>query len=412
MTTIKRNYEVAREIYRTYGVDTDLVIEKIKMIPLSIHCWQLDDIRGFEGKKYDLSGGIAVTGEYPKINYSLDAYRNDMAKILKLIPGKKKLNLHAIYLDAGNEMVDRDQIKPEHFKSWVTFAKENNIGIDFNPTCFSHPMSQQGQTLSSSDDSIRNFWINHIKQSRKIGEYFGKELDIRCITNIWIPDGSKEVPVDQLGPRKRLEQSLDEIFSDQVNPLYNMDALESKLFGIGTESYVVGSHEFYTNYVAKKGHSMICLDAGHFHPTETISQKITAYLALQDELLIHVSRPVRWDSDHVVLFDDETKAIMHEIVRSDALDRVHLALDFFDGSINRFVATVLGARNALKSLLFAMLEPTRLLKELESTGKTTERLVLIEELKTLPFGFIWDKLCDDYGINPKDFLGEIHTIRK
>jgi L-rhamnose isomerase len=402
MKNINDRYEIAKQIYKEHGIDTDAVLERMRQIPLSIHCWQLDDVQGFENKGQALTGGIQVTGNYPGKPTSVEAFRQHLKKVLKRIPGKKRLNLHASYLDT-DEQVDRDRIEPRHFAKWVAFAKEQGIGLDFNPTCFSHPMSEGDRTLSSPDERVRRFWIDHVKQSRKIGEYFGKELGQRTITNIWVPDGSKEVPIDTLAPRKRLKESLDEIFAEPIDPKYNVDSLESKLFGIGTESYVVGSHEFYTNYVASTKNGIICLDAGHYHPTEVISKKLTAYLAFNQEIVLHVSRPVRWDSDHVVLLDDETQAIMREIARQDAFDRIHVGLDFFDGTINRIAATVVGARNARKAMLQALLENTKRLKTFEEKDDFTSRLVEVEENKTLPFGFVWDYYCTLEGVPAHDW---------
>lgn len=404
MNNIEQNYLLAKEMYASISVDTDKVIDILKKTPISVNCWQLDDVTGFEKSNQQLTGGIAATGSYPGKPKNIDEYRKQAKKVLDLIPGFKKLNLHAIYLDADDENVDRNEILPAHFRSWVDFAKENKIGLDFNPTCFSHPLSEDGFTLSHQDEHVRQFWIEHVIKSRKVGEYFGKELGMCCNTNIWIPDGYKDNPIDKLSPRLRLKESLDEIFKVKINQAYNRDAVESKLFGIGSESYVTGSHEFYTNYVTSTHNAMICLDAGHFHPTETISNKISSYLAFNQEILIHVSRPVRWDSDHVVILDDETKAIMHEIVRLNALNQVNIALDFFDGSINRKAATVIGARNTQKALLYALLEPSEQLKTLEKASDYTKRLALVEEYKTMPFGLVWDYFCEIEGVPGKKWL--------
>lgn len=400
---INKNYEIAKELYAAYGIDTDQVLEQMKEIPVSIHCWQIDDLTGLEDFDAKLTGGIAATGNAGGKPKSVEEYFEQLEKALQLIPGKKKVAAHAIYHTAGKG-VDRDQIEPEHFRSWVDFAKKMDIGLDFNPTYFSHPKSEDGFTLSSGDESIRSFWVEHGKRCRKIGEYFGKELGQTCYTNHWIPDGYKDITVDKLAPRKRLEQSLDEIFAEPIDPKYNVDSVESKLFGLGSESYVTGSHEFYSNYVAHKKNCIICMDAGHFHPTEVISSKLSSYLAFDQEIMLHVSRPVRWDSDHVTILDDETKAIMEEIARCDAFDKVHIGLDFFDGSINRIAATAIGGRSAKKAIMLALLQPTEELKEAEASGNFTKRLALLEEVKGLPFGFVWAKYCQDCGCAQDDWI--------
>ncbi len=405
MNTIKK-YEIAKQMYKTIGVDTDKAIQLLRETPISIQCWQLDDVTGFENRTTGLTGGIASTGNYPDKPKNIDEFRKHAEKALSLIPGKKKFNLHAMYLDTDDK-IDRNEIEPKHFQNWVNFAKENKIGLDFNPTCFSHPYSEEGFTLSHQDDTIRNFWIEHVKRTRIISDYFGKELGVRSVNNIWIPDGYKDKPIDQLAPRMRLKDSLDEIFKEKMNNQNHIDAVESKLFGLGSESYVTGSHEFYTNYVKNTNNVIICLDAGHYHPTEVISSKISSYLAFNEEILLHVSRPVRWDSDHVVLFDDETKAIMHEIVRCNALDKVNIGLDFFDGSINRIAATVLGSRNTQKALLYALLEPVQYFKGLENKGDYTNRLALVEEMKSMPFGFVWDYFCELENV-PINWLKEVN----
>jgi len=394
MKNIAKNYEIAKEIYAEYGVDTDKAIEIARRTPISINCWQLDDLTGFENPDMKLSGGIEATGNAPGKPKNKDEYMKHLDTALSLIPGNTKLALHAVYSDTKGEKVDRNQLEPKHFAFWVDYAKDKKITLDFNPTYFSHEKADSGFTLASKDKEIRDFWIEHGKRSRIIGAYFGKELGVPCITNHWIPDGYKDTTIDKLGPRERLAESLDEIFSEPIDPKYNIDSVESKLFGIGSESYVVGSHEFYTNYVAYRNNCILCMDAGHYHPTEVISSKISSYLAFGKELMLHLSRPVRWDSDHVIVVDDELKAIMEEIVRNNALDKVHIGLDFFDASINRIAATVIGARNARKALLMALLEPTRMLKDAEYADNFTKRLALLEETKTLPFGLVWDKLCE------------------
>jgi len=400
---INKNYEIAKEMYAAYGIDTDQVLEQMKEIPVSIHCWQIDDLTGLEDFDAKLTGGIAATGNAGGKPKSVEEYFEQLEKALQLIPGKKKVATHAIYHTAGKG-VDRDEIKPEHFTRWVEFAKKLEIGLDFNPTYFSHPKSEDGFTLSSADEAVRKFWVEHGKRCRKIGEYFGKELGQTCYTNHWIPDGYKDIAVDKLAPRKRLEQSLDEIFAEPIDPQYNVDSVESKLFGLGSESYVTGSHEFYSNYVAHKKNCIICMDAGHFHPTEVISSKLSSYLAFDQEIMLHVSRPVRWDSDHVTILDDETKAIMEEIARCNAFNKVHIGLDFFDGSINRIAATAIGGRSAKKAILLALLQPTEELKQAEAEGNFTKRLALLEELKALPFGLVWAKYCQDCGCAQDDWI--------
>jgi L-rhamnose isomerase len=370
----------------------------LKTIPISLHCWQGDDVGGFETPDAELSGGgIQATGNYPGKARTPGELRADLDKALSLIPGTHRLNLHAIYGDFGGQLVERTKILPEHFNTWTEWAKSKKIGIDFNPTFFSHPNADDGFTLSSQDEGIRNFWIEHGIACRKIGEAFGKALGTPCVTNIWIPDGYKDIPVDRKAPRERLRDALDAVLAEQIDPKYNLDAVESKLFGIGSESYVVGSHEFYLAYALTRK-ALLCLDAGHFHPTEVISNKISGVLTFLDEILLHVSRPVRWDSDHVVILDDELQAIAQEIVRGDYLKRVHIGLDFFDASINRVAAWVIGTRNMLKALLMALLEPITKLREYESAGDLTSRLAMLEELKTLPFGAVWDYYCFQKGV--------------
>ncbi len=394
---IVKAYEIAKEQYAAWDVNTDELLEKLKGVSISMHCWQGDDVGGFKNPDGNLTGGIQATGNYPGKAHTAEELRSDLDKAYSLIPGKHRLNLHAIYLENEGEKIERDEIEPKHFKNWVAWAKENNIGLDFNPTLFSHPKADDGFTLSHPDKEIRDFWVEHCKRSRKIGEYFGKELGTPAITNIWIPDGYKDIPVDRLGPRARLKESLDEILSENIDKRYNLDAVESKLFGIGSESYVVGSHEFYLSY-ALKNDALLCLDAGHFHPTEVISNKISACMLFLDELLLHVSRPVRWDSDHVIILDDELEAIAQEIIRPGILNKVHIGLDFFDASINRVAAWVIGTRNMLKALLKAMLEPTEQLKSYELEGDYTSRLALLEELKAYPWQAVWNYYCHTQGV--------------
>lgn len=389
---IEKSYGIAREIYGELGVDTDKALDKLDTIPISIHCWQGDDVKGFENPEGVLTGGIQSTGNYPGAAKTPEQLRNDLNKAFTMIPGKKRVNLHAIYLETNGKKVDRDEIEPKYFVNWVNWAKEKNIGLDFNPTLFSHPKSADGLTLSHPDEGIRKFWIEHVKRSRKISEYFGKELGTTSVMNIWIPDGFKDITVDKLTPRQRLKDALDEALSEKIDKRYHLDAVESKLFGIGSESYVVGSHEFYLGY-AVKNNVLLCLDAGHFHPTEVISNKISAVLLFLDEMLLHVSRPVRWDSDHVVILDDELVAISQELVRNNFLDRVHIGLDFFDGSINRIAAWTIGTRNMMKALLIALLEPTEKLVRSELKFDFTSRLALLEELKSYPWQSVWDYYC-------------------
>ncbi|UYI47706.1 L-rhamnose isomerase [Vibrio natriegens] len=384
-------YEQAKAVFEKYGVDTDKALELLNQTPISMHCWQGDDVRGFESPDTALSGGIQATGNYPGAAKTPAQLRADMEKAFSLIPGKKRVNLHAIYLDA-DEYVERDQIKPEHFARWVEWAKEKDLGLDFNPTLFSHPKADDGLTLSHPDEEIRQFWIDHVKASRKISEYFGRELGSASFMNIWIPDGMKDQPVDRLSPRARLQDSLDKALAEKIDTAFHKDAVESKLFGIGAEAYTVGSNEFYLAYAATRG-TALCLDAGHFHPTEVISDKISACSLYVNDLQLHVTRPVRWDSDHVVSFDDETQAIMREIVRNNLLDRVAIGLDFFDASINRVAAWVIGTRNAQKALLKALLEPVAQLKAAEESFDYTTRLGLIEETHSLPWAAVWNYHC-------------------
>lgn len=408
MGSILQNYEAAKSVYAELGVDTDKAMERLDGVSLSVHCWQIDDLKGFENPDAVLSGGIAAFGGAPGKPESREQYIEQIDRALGLIPGRKKLALHAVYLDKpGDGDVPRNSLELKHFKFWVDFAKYRNIGLDFNPTYFSHPKAEDGFTLSSANEEIRKFWVEHGICCREIGEYFGKELEQTCITNHWIPDGYKDYTVDKLSPRLRLKQSLDEIFARSIDPKYNIDSVESKLFGLGSESYVTGSHEFYSNYVACRKNCIICMDTGHFHPTEEVSAKLSSYLAFNQEILLHVSRPVRWDSDHVVMLDDETKAIMREIVYCNALDRVHVGLDFFDASINRIAATAIGARNAKKAMLLALLEPREKLVKYEHEGNFTGRLALFEELKSYPFGFVWDMYCEKHSVKTYNWFEDI-----
>lgn len=387
-------YQRARERYGRLGVDTEAAIKKLSTVPVSVNCWQGDDVTGFEGASGISGGGIMATGNYPGRARSPQELRGDFEFASTLIPGTKRFNLHASYLDAPGEKVDRDQIEPRHFQSWIDWAKEQRIGLDFNGTFFSHPKADAGFTLSSKDPGVRSFWIEHGKRSRKISEAMGAALGTPATNNLWIPDGMKDLPADRLGHRQILIESLDEVFAEEISEEHSIDAVESKLFGIGSESYVVGSHEFYLAYAISRG-KLLTMDAGHYHPTEGIADKISAILPFTDRLLLHVSRPVRWDSDHVVIMDDPTCAIAREIVHADALDRVYLAVDFFDASINRIGAWVIGLRSTLKALLSALLEPVDQLIELEEGGDLTGRLALYEELKSLPFGAVWDRFCSE-----------------
>lgn len=392
---IEQQYQYAKETYASIGVDTEKAIEALKKIKISLHCWQGDDVTGLLEKE-DLSGGISVTGNYPGKARNGEELRQDLNTALSMIPGKHKLNLHAIYAET-DEKVSIDKLKPEHFSKWISWAKENGMGLDFNPTCFSHPMFQNGFSVSHPDKEVRDFWIRHCKASRKISEAFGKELGQTCVTNFWFPDGYKDIPDDKLGPRRRMKESLDEIFAEEIDPKYNLDAVESKLFGIGVESYVVGSNEFCMGY-ALKNDKLLCLDAGHFHPTEVISDKISAVSLYDTDILLHVSRPVRWDSDHVVIMDNELKAIAHEIVTNGLAERVHIGLDYFDATINRIAAWVIGSRNMLKALLIALLEPRDILTKAEAEFDYTTRLAMQEEIKSYPFNAVWDYYCNLMGV--------------
>jgi L-rhamnose isomerase len=410
-TEIDSAYILARDRYAQMGVDTEKALARLAEVPISLHCWQGDDVGGFEDPDRGLSGGIMTTGNYPGKARTASELRQDLDLAFRLIPGDHRLNLHAIYLES-DQKIERNAIEPKHFAGWVAWAKEKNHGLDFNPTCFSHPLADDGFTLSHQDAGVRQFWIEHCIACRKIGEYFGRELGTPAVTNIWIPDGYKDTPVDRSGPRHRLKDSLDRIFAEPVNPQFNLDAVESKLFGIGSESYVVGSHEFYLGY-AMANQLLLCLDAGHYHPTETIADKISSVLLFVPELLLHVSRGVRWDSDHVVTLTDDLQAIMQEIVRGDYLERVHIGLDFFDASINRVGAWTIGARNALRALLLALLEPVGQMEALESAGDYTARLATLEEQKGLPFGFVWDYYClqQDVPVGLA-YIDEIRTYEK
>ncbi len=379
---IEKSFALARERYAAIGVDVQRVLKRLEKVPVSLHCWQGDDVGGFENFGGSLTGGIMATGNYPGKAHTPDELRADATKALSLIPGRHRFNLHAFYGEFGGRKIDRNEIEPEHFKSWIDWARSLGIGLDFNPTCFSHPKSADGFTLSSADKDIRQFWIEHCQASREIGAAMGKALGTPAVTNVWIPDGMKDTPADRRGPRERLAASLDEVFRKPLNPKHNLDAVEGKLFGIGCESYTVGMHEFYLGY-AVKHQKLVCLDAGHYHPTENVSDKISSVLCFVPEILLHVSRGVRWDSDHVVILDDPLLAIAQELVRGDYLARTHIGLDYFDASINRIAAWIIGARNLLRALCIAMLDPIDRLKQLELAGDYTSRLALMEEAKTL-----------------------------
>ncbi|MCL2163894.1 MAG: L-rhamnose isomerase [Oscillospiraceae bacterium] len=381
-------YDIAKELYVSSGVDVEAALAALDAIPVSMHCWQGDDVHGFEQDAGSLTGGIQSTGSHPGAAESVDELRVMIDSALSKIPGPARINLHAIYGDVAG--VDRDQIEPGHFSAWVDWAKERRLGLDFNPTLFSHPKSADGMTLSHPDKAIRDFWIEHCKRCRKVAEQFTKELKSPSVVNLWAADGFKDVPADTLAPRKRLVEALDEIFKEKLDVI---DAVESKLFGIGVESYTVGSHEFYLGY-AVKNNLALCMDAGHFHPTEVISAKISAVSLFVDRLLLHVSRPVRWDSDHVILLDDELVAIAKEIIRHNLQNRVHIGLDYFDGSIDRVTAWTVGMRNMRKALLIALLEPFQALREAEGSFDFTRRLMLMEECKTLPWTAVWDEYCE------------------
>ena len=411
MNYVKESYELAKKRYAEYGIDTDAVLEKLKNISISMHCWQGDDVIGFENPDGELTGGIQTTGNYPGKATTPDELRADIEKAFSLIPGKHRINLHAIYGDF-EENVERDKIEPKHFAKWVEWAKKNGVGLDFNPTCFSHPMSADGMTISHPDKNVRDFWIRHCKACREIAAYFGKELGTPAVTNFWFPDGMKDITVDKFGPRSRMAEGLDEVFSVEYPEEYTLDAVESKVFGIGAESYTVGSNEFCTGYAISRG-KLVCLDAGHFHPTEVISDKLSAIFCFSKEVLLHVSRPVRWDSDHVIVLNDELKNIAEELVRNDFIEKTHIGLDFFDASINRIAAWVIGMRNMQKALLLALLEPTAMLKEYEVNFDFTSRLAMLEEIKTLPAGAVWDYFCEINNVPVgESWLKEVRAYEK
>ena len=410
------SYSEAKQKYALYGIDTEKAIEKLADTAVSVHCWQGDDVCGFDSKQA-LSGGIQTTGNYPGKARTPQELMADIDKVFSLVPGKKKLNLHASYaIFEDDEFADRDALEPKHFKKWVEFAKARGVGIDFNPTFFSHAMVKDNLTLSSPDESVRRFWVEHGKRCLEISEYFANETGVPCVMNIWIPDGYKDIPADRLGPRMRFKESLDEILSVPFDCKKVYVTLESKVFGIGLESYTVGSAEFCMNYVASKGITPL-MDNGHYHPTELVSDKISSMLLFNDKIALHITRGVRWDSDHVVIFDDETKEICKEIVRNDALDRVFIATDYFDASINRISAWVTGLRSVQKSLLFALLQPNGKMKELQNESRFTELMVLSENMKTMPFGDVWEEylkrqnVSDDYFAAIDEYEKNVLSLR-
>ncbi|MFW5893818.1 MAG: L-rhamnose isomerase [Verrucomicrobiota bacterium] len=390
--TVETTYESARACFGELGVDTEVALAELAKFAISMHCWQGDDVTGFESPDSELSGGLAATGNYPGKARTPEELRSDIDQALRLIPGTHRVNLHAIYPDCGGAVPDRHELAPEHFQTWVDWAKQRGLGLDFNGTFFSHPQAADGWTLAHSDADIRKFWIEHGRACRRVGEFMGRELGTPAVVNVWIPDGYKDTPADRYAPRERLRESLDAIFAESLDPSCVRDAVESKLFGIGSESYVAGSHEFYLGY-AVANQILLCLDSGHFHPTECLADKVSAVLLWVPEILLHVSRGVRWDSDHVVTLRDELNAIAREIVRGGVRERVHIGLDYFDASINRVAAWVIGMRNTQKALLTALLEPPTL-REAEVNGDFTTRLALQEECKTLPFGAVWDMFCE------------------
>jgi L-rhamnose isomerase len=408
-SNIQTAYDIAKERYAALGVDTERTLANLEKISISLHCWQGDDVGGFENPGGGLTGGIAATGNYPGKARNADELRKDLDVVYGFLPGSHRLNLHAIYLEADKK-IERNKIEPRHFSAWKDWAKASGHGVDFNPTCFSHPLSADGFTLAHRDPAVRQFWIEHCIASRKIGDWFGKELGTPAVTNIWIPDGYKDTTADRSTPRRLLLESLDKVLAEKLT--HNLDAVEPKLFGIGSESYVVGSMEFYAAYAVSRK-VLLTLDSGHFHPTESISDKIPSLLLYIDELLLHVSRGVRWDSDHVVTFNDDTQAIDHEIVRAGVLERVHIGLDYFDASINRVAAWTIGARNTLRALLVALLEPGEMLKQYEIEGDFSSRLALQEELKSMPYSAVWDMYCYRKNVPVRmDFMNVIKGYEK
>jgi L-rhamnose isomerase len=411
-TTSEKAFALANEQYAEWGVDVDAALERLAAVAISLHCWQGDDVGGFEELAQEIGGGLAVTGQYPGKARTALELRSDLDKALSLLPGSHRLNLHASYAETEGRKIERDALEPEHFRNWIEWAQSRRIGIDFNPTFFAHPFAKSGYTLAHPDRGIARYWIDHGIACRRVGAAIGEALGTPCITNVWVPDGSKDSPIDRAGPRKRLADALDAIFAEPIDPAFNRDAVEGKLFGLGSEAYVAGSHEFYFGYAVSR-RKLLCLDTGHYHPTEIVSDKISAVLMYLDEILLHVSRGVRWDSDHVVILSDELMAIAQELVRGDYLGRVHIGLDFFDASINRVAAWVIGSRCMIKALLLAFLEPSETLRRLEADGDTTARLALLEELKTLPAGAIWDHYCRKHGVPAgADWLAEVRAFER
>jgi L-rhamnose isomerase len=412
---ITQTYALARERYAGIGVDADAALKALAKIPISLHCWQGDDVGGFENPGGALGGGLAATGNYPGKARTADELRADLDQAYALIPGSHRLNLHAIYAETGAKAVSRDALEPRHFARWIDWARQKKHGVDFNPSCFSHPLAADGFTLAHPDAAVRQFWIDHCIASRKIGAAFGKALGTPAVTNIWVPDGFKDTPADRTLPRQRLKASLDAVLKQKIDPKHNLDAVECKLFGLGSESCVIGSHEFYLGYaIANRAKNvLLCLDAGHFHPTEVISDKLSSVLMFVPEVLLHISRGVRWDSDHVVALTDEVAAMLREVVINDHLERVHIGLDFFDASINRIAAWVIGTRNVQRAALIALLEPTRTLRALEAEGDFTARLAQQEELKGLPWAAVWDMFCQQQNVPVgADYLGAIQAYEK
>jgi len=404
-------FSLARERYAALGVNVDTALKQLQKISISLHCWQGDDVGGFENFGGALGGGLVATGNYPGKARTPDELRADLEAAFSLIPGKHRLNLHACYGEFGGKKVDRDAIQPKHYKNWIDWAKHNGLGLDFNPTCFSNPKAADGFTLSHRNKAIREFWIEHCIRSREIGAAMGKALGKTCVTNVWIPDGLKDTPADRKGPRERLAASLDAVFKKPISPKYNLDAVEPKLFGIGSESYVVGSHEFYLGYAITRK-KLLTLDAGHYHPTEGIADKLSSIMLYLPEILLHVSRGVRWDSDHVVILNDDLLAIAREIVANGYTRRVHIGLDYFDASINRVAAWTIGTRNMLRALLIALLEPPAI-KTAEASGDFTTRLALQEEAKTLPYAAVWDAYCQRQGVPVgNSWLAEVKHYEK
>ena len=408
----KPGYPLAKQRYAEAGVDTEQAVAKLATVSISIHCWQGDDVGGFENSGQPLGDGLAVTGNYPGKARTPQELRRDFEKALSLIPGRHRFNLHASYAETGGRRVDRDALAPEHFKNWIAWAKSISIGLDFNQTYFSHPKVAKGCTLTSPDKAIRQFWIEHGIRCRAVGAEIGKMLGKSCLTNLWIPDGMKDTPADRKGPRERLAESLDAIFKKRIDKRFNVDSVEPKLFGIGAESYTPGSHEFYLGYAVSR-RTLLTLDSGHYHPTEGISDKISSVLQFLPEIALHVSRGVRWDSDHVVTLTDDLEAITQEIVWGSYFDRVRIGLDYFDASINRIAAWVIGSRNILKALLLALLTPIAQIKQFEADGDYTSRLAFLEEAKTLPFGPVWDHYCERSGVpTGTDWLAEVKAYER